>query len=98
VWSQRPTFSLAYEARPADNVQHRYARRCGITYDSDNIYVAFRAHDAESQKIRARSTRIATRQMPMISSDTFNDQRRGFEFFINPYGKAGLTSDASPRP
>ncbi|HEX6160403.1 MAG TPA: DUF5916 domain-containing protein, partial [Thermoanaerobaculia bacterium] len=60
-----------------------------ITFDANNLYVAFRAHDPEPGKIRARySDRDSAFGDDFIGIivDTFNDQRRAFEFFVNPLG------------
>ena len=59
-----------------------------ITYDEAHVLVAFRAYDPEPEKIRARY-RIATdpgRRLGRIVFDTFNDERRGYEFWVNPLG------------
>ena len=58
-------------------------------YDLNNLYVAFRAHDPEPKQIRARlSDRDSAFQDDFVGVvlDTFNDQRRAFEFFVNPVG------------
>jgi hypothetical protein len=53
------------------------------------LYVAIRAHDPEPQRIRAHiSDRDHAFQDDFVGVvlDTFNDERRAFEFFVNPYG------------
>ncbi|HEY0158077.1 MAG TPA: DUF5916 domain-containing protein [Thermoanaerobaculia bacterium] len=89
VWQQQPTFELAYETRPAENTASPVRTEVWLTYDSSNLYAAFRAHDPEPGSIRARySDRDAATNDDYVGIilDTFNDQRRGFEFFVNPLG------------
>jgi Domain of unknown function (DUF5916)/Carbohydrate family 9 binding domain-like len=89
VWSQPPTFELAYETQPAENGPAPARTEVWITYDGSNLYAAFRAHDPEPAKIRARySDRDAANNDDFVGLvlDTFNDQRRAFEFFANPLG------------
>lgn len=65
---------------------------CLVTYDRANIYIAFRCLDPEPQKIRAhlmdRDVIDTFVQDDHVSVwlDTFNDQRRAFEFRVNPLG------------
>lgn len=89
VWSQPPTFELAYETQPAENGPAPVRTEVWVTYDGANLYAAFRAHDPEPRNIRARySDRDAASSDDFVGLvlDTFNDQRRAFEFFANPYG------------
>jgi hypothetical protein len=89
VWRQPATFELTYETRPAENGPAPVRTEVWITYDSSNLYAAFRAHDPEPGNIRARySDRDAANNDDFVGLvlDPFNDQRRGFEFFVNPLG------------
>ncbi len=88
-WQRPPTFELAYETRPAENGPAPVRTEVWIGYDLNNLYVAFRAHDPEPEKIRGRlSDRDTAYQDDFVGVvlDTFNDQRRAFEFFVNPLG------------
>jgi hypothetical protein len=89
VWAGPPTFELAYETRPAENQPAPVRTEVWITYDSANLYAAFRAHDPSPNEIRARYSDRDTAfgdDFVGLVLDTFNDQRRAFEFFINPLG------------
>jgi hypothetical protein len=60
-----------------------------FTYDSHGFYVAFRAHDPNPSEIRAHLTdrdAAFSDDFVGIVLDPFNDERRAFEFFVNPYG------------
>ncbi len=89
AWSTTPTFELAYETQPADNGPAPVRTEVWITYDATNLYAAFRAHDPDPSQIRARYSdrdNAFGDDIVGIVFDTFNDQRRAFEFFVNPYG------------
>ncbi|HEX6927957.1 MAG TPA: carbohydrate binding family 9 domain-containing protein, partial [Gammaproteobacteria bacterium] len=92
VWQEARRITLDYETRPAENIPARVATEGFITYDNKNLYVAFIAHDPDPEKIRAHlSDRddIGSDDFVGVILDTFNDQRRGFEFFVNPVGVQG---------
>jgi hypothetical protein len=89
AWNAPATFELTYETRPAENTPSPVRTEVWITYDSSNLYAAFRAHDPRPQDIRARYSDRDTAfndDYVGIVLDTFNDQRRGFEFFVNALG------------
>ncbi|HEX8254749.1 MAG TPA: DUF5916 domain-containing protein [Thermoanaerobaculia bacterium] len=89
TYSAPPTFELAYETEPAENTQAPVRTEVWITYDEGNLYAAFRAHDPNPQQIRARySDRDNANADDAVGLvlDTFNDQRRAFQFFVNPLG------------
>jgi hypothetical protein len=89
AWSGPPTMELAYETRPAENGPAPVKTEVWITYDESNLYAAFRAHDPDPKQIRARySDRDSASGDDFVGFvlDTFNDQRRAFEFFVNPLG------------
>ena len=88
-WSGAPAFELTYETRPAENEKAPVRTEVWITYDDANLYAAFRAHDPDPAQIRARySDRDTawTDDFVGLVLDTFDDQRRAFEFFVNPLG------------
>ncbi|MGB0864019.1 MAG: DUF5916 domain-containing protein [Saprospiraceae bacterium] len=62
-----------------------------ILYDEKNIYVAFRCHDSEPEKIVRRLTRRDDfdGDRVSISIDSYNDKRTAFSFTINAAGVIG---------
>jgi hypothetical protein len=89
VWRHSPTFELTYETRPAENGPAPVQTKVWITYDDSSLYLAFRAFDPDADKIRARLTdrdRAYQDDFVGVALDTFNDERRAFEFFVNPLG------------
>ncbi|MBS3819644.1 carbohydrate binding family 9 domain-containing protein [bacterium] len=60
-----------------------------IGYDSKNLYFAFRCYDSDPQKIRATITNrdnIMEDDWVVIFLDAYNEKRRAFTFFLNPFG------------
>jgi hypothetical protein len=92
AWRDALTFDLPYEWSPGDNVPPPVPTDFLITYDDRNLYLAWRAHDPDPSAIRAHlmdrdsvNTFVQDDHV-LVSIDTFNDERRGFQFRINPLG------------
>ena len=89
AWSAAAVVELRYETRPAENQPPPVETRVLLAYDDANLYVAFDAKDPDPSAIRAH---LADRDTAWsddfvgIVLDPFNDERRAFEFFINPLG------------
>lgn len=97
AWSSAEPMEFDAETSPGENIVPP-ARTLGyITFDEENLYVAFRAYDPSPKEIRARlSDRDAAFNDDFVGIvlDTFNDNRRAFEFFVNPLGvQMDLTMD-----
>ena len=92
AWSKACVIPLIYEWTPGDNVPPPVKTESLVTYDEDFFYVAFRSFDPDPSKIRAhlmdRDATDTLIQDDHISFmlDTFNDERRGFQFRVNPLG------------
>jgi hypothetical protein len=89
AWKTAQPMEFDAETNPGDNIVPP-ARTVGyMTYDQKNLYVAFQAFDPKPQEIRAH---ISDRDNAFsddfvgVVLDTFNDNRRAFEFFVNPFG------------
>ncbi len=94
AWDDALSLELEYEVRPGDNVKPPVRTVVLITYDEHRVLVAFRAFDPEPERIRARyrdRDHIYQDDFVGIVLDTFNDERRAYEFHINPLG---VQSDA----
>ena len=89
AWETALEVRLEYETRPGENTPPPVETECLVTYDEDHFYAAFRAYDPEPGSIRAhlqdRDT-IFNDDMVGIKLDPFNDERRAFQFFVNPLG------------
>ncbi|MBZ0089216.1 MAG: carbohydrate binding family 9 domain-containing protein, partial [Thermoanaerobaculia bacterium] len=89
AWRQPPTFELVYEIRPGENTPAAVRTEGWIAFDDEHVYFAFRCQDPDPERIRARFTdRDSAFQDDFVGVvlDTFDDQRRAFEFFVNPLG------------
>ncbi len=92
AWKTAAVVPLPIEWMPGDNVPPPVETECFVTYDAKNLYVAFRAHDPRPSEIRAHlmdrddtDTLIQDDHVGMMI-DTFNDERRAFQFRVNPLG------------
>lgn len=89
AWKSAATMELKYETRPAENTPAPVRTEIFITYDEGHFYMAFRAHDPDPSQIRAhlsdRDTAFSDDFVGIVL-DPFNDERRAFEFFVNPLG------------
>jgi hypothetical protein len=89
AWDSALAVTLDYETFPGDNIPAKVHTEGWLAYDDTHLFVAFQAHDPEPEKIRAHYTdRDAPFNDDMIGVmlDTFNDERRAYEFFVNPLG------------
>ena len=89
AWQDALTLELQYEVRPGENTEPPVRTTVFLAFDDGNVLVAFRAFDDEPEKIRARyrdHDHIGGDDWVGIVLDTFNDQRRAYEFWVNPLG------------
>jgi len=92
AWQSAAIISLDTEWMPGDNTPAPVKTECLVTFDRSNLYIAFRCFDPEPSKIRAHlmdrdatDTLIQDDHISVII-DAFNDERRGFQFRVNPLG------------
>ncbi len=89
LWQQALHIALDYETRPGENISPPVKTDAYLMQNGSQLLVAFRAHDPEPDAIRAylRDRDSAYNDdFVGIVLDTFNDERRAFEFFANPLG------------
>jgi hypothetical protein len=93
VWAQAAVIELTYEVQPA-GAGETIAR---IAYTEDAVLLAFRAEDPDPSKLRAflrDRDALYSDDFVGVMLDTFDDQRRSYEFFVNPFGvQADLIRD-----
>lgn len=89
AWKTAVPMEFDAETNPGDNIVPP-ARTVGyMTYDQKNLYVAFQAFDPKPAEIRAHLSdrdNAFSDDFVGVVLDTFNDNRRAFEFFVNPLG------------
>lgn len=89
AWKEALTLELNYEVRPGENVTPPVRTEVLLTYDDKNFYAAFRCYDPDPSAIRAhlrdRDTLGGDDWIALIL-DTFNDERRSFDFIVTSLG------------
>ena len=88
-WRQATRIAVNIETNPNDNVPAEVEAHALIMEDGEVLYVAFIALDPDPDQIRAfyrDRDSMWNDDWVAIVLDTFNDERRAFEFFANPYG------------
>lgn len=89
AWQQAASIDLAHEINPGDNTPAPVKTTLRMGYTRDALYLAFDARDPDPSKIRAH---LADRDAAFsddfvgVMLDTFDDQRRAYEIFVNPLG------------
>jgi hypothetical protein len=89
IWAQALVVDLAVETQPRENVRAEFETKVYLVENGSELLVAFDARDPEPESIRAylRDSDAAWNDDWIgIILDTFNDERRAFEFFANPLG------------
>lgn len=89
TWQQAATIDVAYEFNPGDNVPAPVATVLRIGHTRDALYMAFDARDPDPSRIRAHLTDrdgMFKDDFVGVMLDTFDDQRRAYEIFVNPLG------------
>lgn len=89
AWRDATPVLLPFEWFPGDNEPAPVETEVRVLFDDENLYLAFLARDPDPTAIRAN---LADRDTPVQDDhvgfmiDPFNDERRGFQFRINPLG------------
>lgn len=89
AWQHATRIDLNIETRPGENTVAKVTTVAYVLEGGESIYVAFDARDPEPEKIRAflRDRDAAwDDDIVGIVLDTYNDERRAFEFFSNALG------------
>lgn len=97
AWQEALNLELKYEVEPGENIKPPVKTEALLVYGSRNLYVAFRAYDADPSAIRAWYTdrdHIWEDDYVGIVLDTFNDSRRSYDFYCNPFGIQGDRTQA----
>jgi hypothetical protein len=92
AWQEAAVIPLPYEYFPGNNIAPPVETEGLVTYDDSRLYIAFRAFDPEPRRVRAHlmardeiDTFVQDDHVS-IMLDTFNDERRAFQFGVNPLG------------
>jgi len=88
-WQEALEIQLTYERAPSENIPASQNTTAYIYENSESLFIAFRAEDTNISELRAY---IRDRDDSFnddfvgVQLDTFNDEQRAYEFFVNPYG------------
>jgi hypothetical protein len=97
LWANALQVDIDIETRPGENTAAPVKTVAYIFENGHSLFVAFDARDPEPRKIRAflRDRDSAFNDdFVGIVVDTYGDERRAFEFFVNPLGvQMDLTND-----
>lgn len=88
VWKSAAVFKDFYQWRPSDSSPASARTEVLAGYDSRFIYFAFHAYE-DPAKVRAtvaKRDNIFDDDVVGLLLDTFNDRRRAYELFFNPFG------------
>lgn len=89
VWANAMKMDLKYENRPGQGILSSVNTEVYVYENGSSLNVAIVAHDPNPKEIRAslrdRDALWADDNVGIII-DTFNDERSGYEFFVNPLG------------
>jgi len=92
AWNDATVMKILFEYMPGDNIPAPVDTDFLITFSENYLYMAFRCYDPNPSQIRghlmdrdAIDTFIQDDHVT-IMIDFFNDERRGFQFRINPLG------------
>lgn len=91
-WLKAKTVQLDIETQPADNAAASVKTTAYIADNGREVLLAFRAEDPDPSKIRAflrDRDSLWSDDFIGFTIDTFNDQRRAYEFYVNPLGAQG---------
>lgn len=88
-WRNAYEVYVDIETDPADSVKSSIETKAFLMEDGERLFVAFMASDEDPDQIRAfyrDRDLLWTDDHVGVSLDTFNDERRAYEFWVNPLG------------
>ena len=88
-WAQASSVLINIEVDPGDNIEAEVLAEALLMEDGEVLYVAYIAQDPDPSQIRGfyqDRDRAWEDDWIAIILDTFNDERRAFEFIVNPLG------------
>jgi len=88
-WDSALLVELGIETSPAENTSAPVTTMAYLVRNDEYLYIAFIADDPAIDLIRASfkdHDTIMSEDWVGVSLDTFNDERRSYEFYVNPYG------------
>ena len=100
IWEKAVKIDVNIEVQPGENIPAPVRTEVLLAYSETHFYAAFRAYDPDPLQIRAHVSdrdKIYSDDWVALVIDTFNDQRRTYDFFSNPLGIQGDSIENSGR-
>ena len=88
IWKKAAVFKDFVQIQPGDNIAPSRETIAYVGYDERYLYVAWHAYE-DPNLVRATIAKrddIFADDNVRITLDTFNDQRRAYQLFFNPFG------------
>lgn len=89
IWADANRITLDLQTSPGENIAPSVKTDVYLVENGEQFLIAFRAWDPEPETIRAflrdRDSAYSDDFVGVVL-DTFNDEKRAFEFFVNPLG------------
>jgi len=91
AWRNAVRLSGFAEIQPGDQIRPLVETEALVTYDEENLYIAFRAHDnpASVRATLRNRDQIFQDDWVGIVLDTYGDAAQAYEIFVNPLGIQG---------
>ena len=89
VWREAPAITEFTEWQPNEGKQPRFKTEAKVAYDAANLYVFVRSLDPHPDSIMRALSRRDVRgpsDQVKVMIDSYNDERSGYEFAVNPDG------------
>ncbi|NVK23405.1 MAG: carbohydrate binding family 9 domain-containing protein [Gammaproteobacteria bacterium] len=89
VWQNATKMTLGYENNPGEGIKASVKTEMWLFEDGDALHIGIKAYDPDPRQIRASlrdRDALWDDDNVGIIIDTFNDERGGYEFFVNPFG------------
>jgi hypothetical protein len=88
-WDEALEIELPYEVNPGENIEAPVKTFVLLSYSKTHLYIGFKAYDPEPSKISAHymdRDNTSNDDYVGVILDTYNDERRSFDFICNPLG------------
>ena len=88
AWKKAAVFKDFVQIQPGDNIAPSRETIAYVGYDEKNLYIAWHAFEDPSliRATIAKRDDVFGDDNVRVTLDTFNDQRRAYVFFFNPFG------------
>lgn len=88
IWKRAAVFKDFVQIQPGDNIAPSRETIAYVGYDENDLYIAWHAFEDPSliRATVAKRDDVFSDDNVRVTLDTFNDQRRAYQLFFNPFG------------